>query len=66
MKITKQWEVVSSVDNNVAFDAESVAREARRLGMNERCAANRIARENGDTEMGETLYVRAAECEKEG
>ena len=60
MTNTQKWEVASDIDNGVAFTAASVAAEARRLGVNEKVAANRIARENGDTEMGEKLFVRPA------
>jgi len=53
----KRFEVRSSVDGNVAFTADSVDREAAIWRFTARKAADRIARENADTVMGETMTV---------
>ena len=61
MTTPKKWEVASDTDNSVAFTAESVTRQAKMWRVGEKVAANRIARENGDTVMGEILFVREVE-----
>ena len=53
----KRFEVRSDRDDGVAFDADSVDREARIRGATARKAAERIAEENADRGIGETLTV---------
>jgi hypothetical protein len=56
--MAKQFEVVSDKDDGVVFTADSVARQATLWRTTPLNAARRIARENGDEVMGETLFVR--------
>jgi hypothetical protein len=57
--MTKQYEVRSDRDGNVAYDASSVERAANYWRTTPLQAARRMARENADAEMGETLTVSA-------
>ena len=61
--MSKRYEVRSDRDGEIAFDAVSVAREASRWRTTPLQAARRIARENGDAGIGETLTVHEAEDE---
>jgi hypothetical protein len=54
------WEVVSSIDDGVVFDAASVAEEARLRRLTNRAAAERLARQHDDPLTDEVLTARAA------
>lgn len=58
--MAKRFEVRSDKDGGVAFDADSVDREAFLWGTTPLKAARRIARENADAVMGEALTVHEA------
>lgn len=53
----QRFEVRSSKDGGVAFTAETVELEARAWRVSLRKAAKRIAEENADSVMGETLTI---------
>lgn len=54
---SERWTVISDRDHQVAFTADTVAREARRWRISPRRAAERIAAENTDPLTDETLLV---------
>ena len=58
--MSQQYEVRSDKDGEVAFTAYAVGLEAKLWQISNRKAAEKIARENADTESGETLYIQAA------
>jgi len=59
----KRFEVISNKDNGVVFPADTVDWQAKEWRVPVFRAAARMARENGDTLMGEILLVREVSAE---